>query len=465
MTDLPAHLIGFIDALRRHGILVGTSETVDAGAVVAVLDLLDREALREGLACALVRRPSHRPSFDTLFDLWFPAAVGDRFAEDPLPRDDSDEVDLPVLREMIAELLADGSPEAMQRVETLIGAMVDQLGRYGSARGPAYSAYQAVRALDLEALLERLVAGLLGAAPPGSDRGREDYRQVVAQRSGQQAVADFRRRLERETRRRSAEHLGRERVASYGVSRPAEEVDLLRANAQQLAELRRVIVPLARRLAARLAVRRRRAHHGAIDIRRTLRKSMSTGGVPIDLVTRKPRPGRPELVVLCDVSGSVAGFSSFTLLFVHALREQFARVRVFAFVDATDEVTDYFGTGTDLITALPDMLRASRLVEFDGHSDYGGALSTFVDRFAHAVTPRSALLILGDGRSNYRDPRLDVLGDLIGRARHAHWLNPEERSLWGTGDSAAHRYREMIDMHECRSVSQLTAVIEGLLPV
>ncbi|WP_084351043.1 VWA domain-containing protein [Millisia brevis] len=445
--------------------LVGTSETVDAGEVIAVLDLLDREALREGLACALIRRPTHRPSFDTLFDLWFPAAIGDRAVDDPLPRKRSDEVDLPALREMIAELLADGSPEAMQQVEALIGAMVEQLGRYGSARGPAYSAYQAVRALDLDALLERLVAGLMGAAAPGSDRDREDYRQIVAQRSGQQAVADFRSRLERETRRRSAEQLGRERVASYGVSRPVEEVDLLRANAQQLTELRRVIVPLARRLAARLAVRRRRSHHGAIDIRRTLRKSMSTGGVPIDLVTRKPRPGRPELVVLCDVSGSVAGFSSFTLLFVHALREQFARVRVFAFVDASDEVTDYFGAGTDLVTALPDMLRTSRLVEFDGHSDYGGALATFADRFAHVVTPRSALLILGDGRSNYRDPRLDVMADLVGRARHAHWLNPEERGLWGTGDSAAHRYGEVIEMHECRSASQLATVIEGLLPV
>lgn len=465
MTDLPAHLVGFVEALRRHGILVGTSETVDAGEVVAVLDLLDREVLREGLACALVRRPTHRPAFDTLFDLWFPAATGDRVAEDRLPRNDSEDVDLPALREMIAELLADGSPEAMNRVETLIGAMVDQLGHYGSAQGPAYSAYQALRALDTRALLERLVAGFLGAQAPESERTREDYQQVVARRSGEQAVADFRARLERETRRRSAEHLGRERVASYGVSRPVEEIDLLRANSTQLTELRRVVVPLARRLAARLAVRRRRAHHGAIDIRRTLRRSMSTGGVPIDLVTRKPRPGRPELVVLCDVSGSVAGFSLFTLLFVHALREQFTRVRVFAFVDATDEVTDYFGGGSDLVTVLPEMMRSARLVEFDGRSDYGAAMSTFADRFSHVVTPRTALLILGDGRSNYRDPRVEVMRDLVGRARHAHWLNPEDRGLWGTGDSAAHRYAEVVEMHECRSAAQLATVIEGLLPV
>jgi uncharacterized protein with von Willebrand factor type A (vWA) domain len=212
-------------------------------------------------------------------------------------------------------------------------------------------------------------------------------------------------------------------------------------------------------------VRRSRHRAGSIDLRRTLRKSMSTGGVPIDLVQRKPRRARPELVVMCDVSGSVAGFSHFTLLLVHALREQFSRVRVFAFIDTTDEVTRFFDTGADLGNAMSRMIREADLVSYDGHSDYGNAFGVFAERFTSSITSRTSLLVLGDGRNNYRDPNLEALARLVSVAKHAHWLNPEPRGQWGSGDSAAKVYNEVISMHECRSAQQLASVVAGLLPV
>lgn len=451
-------MAGFVAALRARGVPVGPSETVDAGRVLTVLDLLDRESVREGLACALLRRPTHRATFDGLFDLWFPVAVGERTTETrDLPRTPDGQIDLPALREQLAELLA--AEDGGRQLELLAGQVVEQLGQYQSARGPSFSAYQAMKDLAPQTLLSRVLAGL--ALPPdASERDTE-----VAQRIVRERIAGFRASVEAETNRRVAEQIGRDRVATYGVARQAEDADFLRASERELVELRRGSQRLARILASRLAVRRKKARRGEIDLRKTLRASMSTGGVPIDLVNRKPRPGRPELVLLCDISGSVAGFSNFTMLLVSALREQFSRVRIFAFVDRTDEVTGFFDPYAGLDNVLTRIFTESRIIDADGHSDYGQALTTFADNFGDAVTSRSSLLVLGDGRTNYRNPKLDVLRQLVDTARHAHWLNPEPRNLWGTGDSAARDYGEVIEMHECRSARQLTEVVSRLLPV
>ncbi|MDG3013255.1 vWA domain-containing protein [Speluncibacter jeojiensis] len=464
---LPGHLVGFVEALRAKGIAVGPSETVDAGQVMSVLDLLDRDALREGLACALLRRPVHRKTFDAVFDLWFPVGVGRR--EDgertvELPRTPDGEIDLESLEELIGELLADDSEEAQQALELLVSQMVEGMGSYESPNGPSFSAYQTLRNLSPNNLLDKILGGLLGA-PPEKDRPAESFTSAVDRRTALERMTRFRELVDAETRRRVAERVGKERVASYGVPKIAEQVDFLRANDSDLHALRRSVTPLARLLASRLSARRRRSRSGAIDLRRTLRKSMSTGGVPIDLVLRKPRPARPELVVLCDVSGSVAGFSHFTLLLVHALREQFSRVRVFAFIDTTDEVTRFFSTGADLGVAMARMVREADLIEYDGHSDYGNALGVFAERFAHTLTSRTSLLILGDARTNYRNPNLPALARLTSVVRHAHWLNPEPHRQWGSGDSAAPMYNQMITMHECRTAEQLTDVVSGLLPI
>ncbi|RJO69871.1 VWA domain-containing protein [Nocardia panacis] len=457
---VPGHLVGFVEALRARGIPVGPSETVDAGRVLTVLDLMDREAMREGLACALLRRTTHRATFDGLFDLWFPVALGERAGQQDeveIAHTPSGAVDIPALRAMLAELLA--RDDAGRELEMVAAQLVEQLGQYQSARGPSFSAYQALKDVQPQTLLAKILAGLAA----GSDVS--EFAREVDRRAGRARIAAFREMVEAETRRRVAERIGRERVATYGVPRQAEEVDFLRASERELAELRRGAQRLARILASRLAVRRRRARRGEIDLRRTLRRSMSTGGVPIDLVQRKPRPGRPELVLLCDISGSVAGFSNFTLLLVSALREQFSRVRIFAFVDRADEVTRFFAPHTQLDTAMARIMTEAQVIGIEGHSDYGAALCGFAERWSEAVTSRTSLLVLGDARTNYRDPELNTLRALVGTAKHAHWLNPEPVTQWGTGDSAANAYRQVIEMHECRSARQLTEVVSRLLPV
>lgn len=461
---LPGHLVEFVGALRRNGVAVGPGETVDAASVVSALDLLHRDHLREGLAAALLRRSGQRQAFDALFELYFPAALGKGAGEVDVPRvDDTDggPVDIDALRDILADLLRDGDDAALAE---LARAVVDALGSSGAAgsgiRGgqPSWSAYQALRMISPETLLARIMDDLRGD-------GLDPFAEEVMRREIRDRIAAFRKLITDEVRRRTAEQRGRDSVAKTAVPKQVEQVEFLSAYSEQLAQLRRTVHPLARRLASRLAVRRKHAKRGQLDMRRTLRRSMSTGGVPMRPAYRTRRPGRPELVVLCDVSGSVAGFSHFTLLLVQALREQFSKVRVFAFVEKTDEVTHLFTPGAELSGVMQRVLREAELVAFDGHSDYGGAFGGFAEFWGEAITSKTSLLVLGDARTNYRDPNLTVLKRLVGQARHAHWLNPEPRRLWGSGDSAALRYADVLPMHECRTAGQLAEVVEALLPV
>ncbi|BBZ43212.1 vWA domain-containing protein [Mycobacterium parmense] len=466
---LPGHLVGFVEALRAAGISVGPSETVDAGRVMAALDLAEREVLREGLACAVLRRPDHRETYDAMFDLWFPAALGTRAVvlEEGAPDTPGDDSlppeDIEAMRQMLVDLLTDNPDLADmdERLVAMISRIVEAYGKYSSSRGPSFSSYQALKAMALDELEGKLLAGLL--APYGDEP--TPTQEQIAKALAAQRITQLRKMVDAETKRRTAEQLGREHVQMYGIPQLSENVEFLRASGEQLRQMRRVVQPLARTLATRLAARRRRARAGSIDLRKTLRKSMSTGGVPIDVVLAKPRPARPELVVLCDVSGSVAGFSHFTLLLVHALRQQFSRVRVFAFIDTTDEVTHMFGPEADLAVAIQRITREAGVYSRDGHSDYGNAFATFQQAFPNVLSPRSSLLVLGDGRTNYRNPETELLAHMVTASRHAHWLNPEPKHLWGSGDSAVPRYQEVITMHECRSAKQLAAVIDQLLPV
>jgi uncharacterized protein with von Willebrand factor type A (vWA) domain len=486
---LPAHLVDFVGALRTHHVDVGPGETVDAAAVMAELDLLRREQLREGLAAALLRRSGQRQTFDALFDLWFPLGQGAALGEVALPYTEDGSVDVDALRDLLAQLLADGDTAALSE---LARAVVDGLGALGVGKGrgsgtgsgtgtgsggsgtgqegtggspSGFSSYQALNSVRPETLLARVLADLRGRRAAEAGDADSPFAEEVARRETRARIAAFRRLVQAETARRGSEIRGREAAARTGVRRQAEQTDFLSASADTLADLRRRVAPLGRHLATRLAARRRRAHRGAIDMRRTLRRSMSTGGVPVELVHRRPRPGRPELVLLCDVSGSVAGFSHFTMMLVQALREQFSRIRIFCFVDGCVEVTDLFTPGADLGQVLTEVHARPGLLAWSGHSDYGRAFDRFAEHWPDAVTDRSSLLVLGDARTNHQDPALGVLAGIVARARHAHWLNPEPARQWGTGDSAAREYGRVMPMHECRTAAQLAGVVGGLLPV
>ncbi|MEU3984261.1 VWA domain-containing protein [Streptomyces sp. NPDC026672] len=442
-------LTGLVGALRAHGVRIGTGESVDAARAMEALGLADRELLREGLAATLLRAAAQRAVFDPVFDLYFPRGVGG-----PGGRTAGREE----LRDRLAAALADDDGPALA---ALAAEAVDGLGGYGSSPGSqGWSSYQALDRLRPQTLLARV-------------------RTTVRERDGATGFADrllddeIRRRIEAfralvaaDARRRVAERRGRDEIARRAVAPTPDRVDFLSASRTQLAELRRTVQPLARKLATRLAARRRRAARGTIDLRRTLRGSLSTGGVPMRPVLRRRRPVRPELVLLCDVSGSVSGFSDFTMLLVQALHDQFGKVRVFAFVNRIDEVTGLIGHGRADPEGLSARIRSgATLTGWHGSSDYGVALGEFAERYGAAVGPRTTVFVLGDARTNQSDPNLSAVRELARRSRRLYWLNPEQRSLWGTGDSVAPAYAELVEMHECRTARQLGALVGRLLPV
>ncbi|MGW2950502.1 vWA domain-containing protein [Streptomyces eurythermus] len=453
MTAVADRITGLVGALRAHGVQIGTGETVDAARAVAALGLADREPLREGLAATLLHGPDQRPLFDSVFDLYFPRGVG-------APGNASGDRD--DLRDRLAEALAADDRALLAR---LAAEAVDGLGGYGSSPGSdGWSAYQTLERLRPQTLLARVRAGVRG--PGGSGAGGADFADRLLDDEIRRRIEEFRRLVGAEARRRVAERRGREEIARRGVRPTADRVDFLYAGRDQLAELRRTVRPLARKLATRLAARRRRAARGTIDLRRTLRSSLSTGGVPMRPVLRRRRPARPELVLLCDVSGSVSGFSDFTMLLVQALHEEFTKVRVFAFVNRLDEVTALLDHGRADPDGLGARIRAeATLTGWHGSSDYGMALGEFAERYGGAVGPRTTVFVLGDARTNMSDPNLAAVRDIVRRARRVHWLNPEPRDRWGTGDSAAPAYAGLVEMHECRTARQLGALIARLLPV
>jgi hypothetical protein len=269
--------------------------------------------------------------------------------------------------------------------------------------------------------------------------------------------------IEREIRERLVEDRGAEALAK-SVRKPLpEDLDVMHANRDEMAQLERALRPLSRKLAVRLARRRRRRHRGPVDLRHTVRRSLSTGGVPIDLRFKPPRPAKPEIYVIADISGSVASFARFTLHLVHAISSQFSKVRSFVFVDGLDEVSRLFEGVDDPSAAVARINAEADVIAFDGHSDYGRAFLTFHEKFADQITKRSTVLILGDARNNYHQAHAEVIADLKYRAKAIYWLNPEPTSYWNSGDSIVNQYAPYCDrVIECRTLRQLEAFVGEL---
>ncbi|MFI1170812.1 VWA domain-containing protein [Streptomyces melanogenes] len=451
MTALPDRVTELVRTLRTHGLRIGPGETVDAAAALEVLGLGDRERVREGLAAALLHHEGQRAVFDPVFDLYFPLRVGA-----PAASGDTAE-----LRERLAAALAANDQAALGQ---LAAEAVDSLGGYGASPGSdGFSAHQTLDRLRPQTLLARVRATLAQGAQ-GSQGS--DFTDRLTDDEIRRRIEGFRQRVGTEARRRVAERRGADEIARRALRPTVDRVDFLVAGRAQLDELRRSVHPLARKLATRLAARRRRAARGRIDLRRTLRGSLSTGGVPMRPVLRRRRPARPELVLLCDVSGSVAGFANFTMLLVQALHDQFSKVRVYAFVNRVDEVTGLLRKGAADPAGLGDRIAGEAAVTgWHGSSDYGTSLGEFAERHLDAVGPRTAVFVLGDARTNMADPNLPALRRIAERARRVYWLNPEPASQWGTGDSAALAYAELVEMHVCRNAHQLGGLVARLLPV
>ncbi|MGA7229036.1 MAG: VWA domain-containing protein [Acidimicrobiia bacterium] len=459
-------ITGFIDELRAAGVPVSMVEAIDAMRAVESIDLDSRVGLRETLRATLVKNIRHEGAFDTAFDTYFsmiPLPMDEETADlEDMPGrgqeradDENPPFDLDQLLDSLLEAMAGLDEERLRQgarraVEELAGM------EPGRPVGGTYYLYRTLRRLELNELRDRLLEAL------GADQELSDFDRRLLEEEVEARIQQLRAEIEEEIRRRLVADRGREAVART-LRRPLiEDVDLMHATTKELAEMEAAIGPLTRKLAAKLA-RRRRRRTGRLDFRRTMRKSLATGGVPADPQFRHPRPHRPEVWLLCDISGSMATFSRFTLQFTHAMSTHFSKLRSFAFVDTIDEVTAFFGPGVDFGSALQRVTTEAEVVWLDGHSDYGNSMETFVKRYGRQLTPRTTVIITGDARNNYRPPRAEVLADVARAARALVWLNPEPRAYWDTGDSAMSHYAaHCTSVHEVRTLRQLELFIEEL---
>jgi uncharacterized protein with von Willebrand factor type A (vWA) domain len=473
---LLAPLLRLAHSLRGAGVPVSTSELLDATAALSVVDLADRAAVKGAAAATLIKRSEDLATFDALFELHFAMRAGrrrDATVEDEAPlagvggdrpriietsldraagagagEDDDPST---ALLEALIEALRRGDLDALRALAEL---SVERFGGLatGTATSERYLVHRVMRALELSQLMARALAADRAEARGGIDERR-------ARADLLERIDAFRAMLAEQVRVHLAELLGADEGARSMGHVVTEETDFLGASPRQLAAMRETIRPLARALATRMGRRRRRRDRGRLDVRRTVRRSLSTGGVPIDPVFRHPRVARPDLYVLCDVSGSVAEFASFTLTLLQAMTSEFPRMRTFAFVDGVDEVTMHLKDVASFLEVRHVLFRAN-VVRGDGHSDYGAVLEQFWDRQAASIDSRSTVIITGDARSNRRPPGAAALKALHARARRVYLLNPEPAAEWNTTDSIVDVYRPYLhEVFEVRNLRQLADAV------
>jgi uncharacterized protein with von Willebrand factor type A (vWA) domain len=474
-------LTGFVGELRAAGLPVSMTEAIDAADAVHHVPLEDRQALKYALAATLVKSSAHWKAFETAFEVYF-SVRGPQFAIDEdeaageLAGEPGEDEQAgqgqgrgrgsgggdPLSAEELAEMLFRALLSAN---DAQVAALARQaVSRYagmepGRPVGGTYYLYRTLRNLDLDGMLRRL----LDAARQEAGGTFTSLEERLARDEFQSRLDRLRKEIEDEIRRRLVADRGAEALARSLRKPLPEDIDFMHATREELTALRRAIHPLTRKLAVRLARKRRHGRKGPLDFRSTVRHSLSTGGVPVDPKFRYPRPAKPEIFVVADISGSVASFARFTLHLVYAISSQFSKVRSFVFIDGIDEVTRFFEGVDDVGEALHRINTEADVVWVDGHSDYGHAFSVFWERWGEEITPRTSVLLLGDARNNYHATQAWVVQEIRHRARHVYWLNPEPRAYWGTGDSVLDEYAVHCDaVFECRNLRQLEHFVSEL---
>jgi uncharacterized protein with von Willebrand factor type A (vWA) domain len=474
-------LAGFVAELRNAGIPVSLTENLDAMEAVQHIPIEDREAFKYALGATMVKNNAHWRSFETVFEVYFSL----RGPEYKIKPGDDDAID-EMWREMQEQMRqgdgrggAGGSmdsltPEEMAQMlmQALMNgdqAMMRALAKQAVQRfagmepgrpvGGTYYLYRTLRNLDLDGMLDKLMDA--SREEVGGDLTQLEER--LERDEYNDRIEQFKKEIEAEIRRRLVADRGAEAMAKTLRKPLPEDVEFMHASRDEMQNLRKALGPLTRKLAARLARKRRHGRKGPLDFRNTVRHSLSYGGVPAEPKFKYPRPAKPELMVVADISGSVAAFARFTLMLVYAIQNQFSKVRSFVFIDGIDEVTDFFRNTEDIQDAIHRVNTEADVVWVDGHSDYGHAFEVFWEKYGKGIGPKTTVLLLGDARNNYHASQSWVVKEIRAKARHVYWLNPEPKSYWNTGDSIVGEYGTHTDgVYECRNLRQLEGFVEKL---
>ncbi|MDP9228891.1 MAG: VWA domain-containing protein [Actinomycetota bacterium] len=434
MSSAAGSLLAFFEDLRSEGVAVGTSEILDAFEALDEVAWTDQADFREALAATIAKSQEDRRVFELLFERHFFRAAEAEALEHGVEEEryqGSDRLDLEELRDAIRQAIVAGNDGEMRDLARLA---ITAFGRQGERSG--------VIGVDVQ----RIRRGLgLQARGQGADGEQEPL--------DPERVREFERHLRRELERATIERTGK-----LPPSRPLAELDraLPTSPSQDLAGVHRAVAQLKRRIATLGHEQRGRRKGRVVDVRRTMRASLETGGVPLRLRYRPKRPRRPEIYVLCDVSTSVSSASVFFLSVLHALHDSFRKLRSFVFIERISEVTDVFEHERDFRRISERVSSEGGVADVSGYTDYGRVWLEFREEIAEELGPRSTVIVLGDARTNGREPHADTFGTIAERAGRTFWLNPEPQLYWNYGDSVMAAYAPYCDgAFECWTTKHL----------
>ena len=444
---LAARLLEFGEELRGEGVAVGTSELLDAFAALQHVPWTDRVPFREALSATIAKSPEDRRIFALVFDRFFfraaeLAAVHEGVREEGgIDPDGAGDLDMDLIRQLVAEALRDGDEGRMADLARLA---IAAFGRQGEGSG--------VIGVDVQRIRRQL--GL--KSEPQPDLPPDDPRSAGLPRD---EIRRFEAYLRRELERGQIE-----RTQALPAARPLNELDraLPSGPLQDLAAVHKVVTQLKRRLKTQGQESRGRKRRTAVDVRKTMRASLETGGVPVQLKYKPHRPRRPEIYVLCDVSTSVTSASVFFLSVLHALHDAFRKMRSFVFIERISEVTEVFERERDFKAVAEAIGRDAGVADVSGYTDYGRVWQEFAQLIEDDLHPRATIIVLGDARTNGRDPKAELFGAIAAKAGRTFWLNPEPRLYWNYGDSVIAAYERHCDAYECWTTEQLEDFVKAL---
>jgi hypothetical protein len=437
-------LLAFAEELREEGMALGTSELLDAFAALAHVSWTHQTDFKEALAATIAKSPEDRRTFELVFERYFFRAAEAEASRQQISESSGEagtgEVNLDTLRQQIAAALRDGSEAALRDLARLA------IAAFGRGEGSG------VLGVDVQRI--RRALGLRAEPQPELPEG-DPRRDGVPREQLRRFEQHLRRELERALI---------ERTASLPPKRPLSDLDraLPTGPIQDLAAVHRVVAQLKRRLATQGHELKGRKRHAHVDVRRTMRASLQTGGVPVELKYRPRRPRRPEIFVLCDVSTSVTSASTFFLSVLHALHDSFRKLRSFVFIERISEVTDVFERERDFRAASEAVSRDAGVADISGYTDYGRVWTEFLALIEDELNPRATVIVLGDARTNGRPARDDVFAAITQRAGRTYWLNPEPRLYWNYGDSVIAAYERHCLAFECWRTDQLEEFVKIL---
>ena len=423
-------LTDFVRALRSADVDVSPAEAIDAARAMALVGYTDRTRLKEGLRPVLAKSLADQAAYDRLFDLFFSRRAPESGRTEDGEGDSGDPED--------GDTAGKDAPDLLDLSETgdeaAIAMAMERAGREAGVDNirfstqTAYFAQKMMQAMGVERLETRLLDKLQERTPKGDAEAERliEARRDMLGRAREHVERQFEVFGAGETQRFREEFLAEKRISALDRS------DMYRMQA--------LIEKLARKLAVKYSRRRRKKNRGQLDIRRTLRRNAGLGGVPMELHWKQKRRDRPKIICICDVSNSVARYVRFLLLFLHGLQEVVPDMRAYAFSARLGDVTDWLDT-EGFEGAMERIVRDFGM----GSTDYGQAFSDMKVNHWNEIDRRATVIILGDGRSNHGDPRIDLFREASARAKRTIWLSPEPEALWGTGDSELLRYKPYCD--------------------